>query len=124
MIQFGSHLTGSILQPRTAAMKSLPIPRLILVGALLFMRQSGSSAQEPGLPTVQFAGVGQYFVNRDSGSFTLAITLSTPSADAVTVQWSTANGSATSPQDYSAGSDTAVFPPGTTRLEIQIAIAN
>ena len=55
-------------------------------------------------------------------SFT--VTLATPSNKAVTVQYATANGTATAGADYSAASGTLTFAPGETTKTITVAVMN
>jgi hypothetical protein len=61
---------------------------------------------------------------RSDGTFAIKITLSAPSADFVTVQWTTEDGSATASEDYVAASDTAIFKPGSTEQTIQVTLIN
>lgn len=51
-----------------------------------------------------------------------AVMLSTPSDNAVTVGWDTANGTAVSPRDYTAKSDTLTFAPGVTKLTTLVTV--
>ncbi len=60
----------------------------------------------------------------DSGTTDVAVdvTLAQPVVDTVTVDWSTANGSAQAGEDYVAASGTLTFPAGTTVETIHVAI--
>ena len=65
-------------------------------------------------PTI---AVGDITVVEGTGGNTTAsfsVTLSAPSGFTVTVNFTTANGSATAPSDYTATSGTVTFAPGTT----------
>jgi large repetitive protein len=50
------------------------------------------------------------------------VTLSAPGSSAVTVNWTTANGSATAPADYGADSGTLTFNPGETSQQIVVLV--
>ena len=50
------------------------------------------------------------------------VTLSVASSSTVTVNYATANGTATAPQDYTAVSGTLMFAPGTTTQTITVAV--
>jgi hypothetical protein len=90
--------------------------------AFAFHFLAGGVAQAQ--PTVQFEGVGQYVAYRTDGTFKINITLSEASSDVVTVQWTTFDGTATSPADYIAAADTAIFPAGSTQQQIQVTLVN
>jgi choice-of-anchor B domain-containing protein len=53
---------------------------------------------------------------------TLAVTLSAPSAQTVTVNWATADGTATAGLDYTAGAGTLTFLPGATVQPIDVTM--
>jgi hypothetical protein len=57
-----------------------------------------------------------------STAATFTVTLSAASGKTVTVDWATANGSATSPSDFTAGSGTLTFVPGDTSESIAVAV--
>ena len=50
------------------------------------------------------------------------VTLSAPSGRSVTVDYATDTGTATAPADYTAASGTLTFGPGTTSLQIPVAV--
>ena len=60
----------------------------------------------------------------NSGSVNAVFTVSTPHApfQTVSVQFATVNGTAASPQDYTAHSGTLTFLPGTTSQTVTIAV--
>jgi hypothetical protein len=60
----------------------------------------------------------------DSGTTTASFTvrLSAPSGRTVTVDWATADGSATQPTDYLPGSGTATFTPGDTSETVGVTV--
>ena len=57
-----------------------------------------------------------------STTFTFTVTLSVPSATPVTVNYSTANGTATAGEDYTAESGTLTFAPGETTKTVTIRV--
>jgi CSLREA domain-containing protein len=61
--------------------------------------------------------------NSGTTSATFEVTLSVPTTNTVTVNYATANGSATAGSDYAATGGTVVFAPGVTSRNITIAIA-
>jgi T1SS-143 domain-containing protein len=68
--------------------------------------------------------VNDISVNEDAGTATFTVTLSNPSASPVTVGYSTADGTAVAPGDYTAGSGTLTFAPGVTSQTVTVPIAN
>jgi hypothetical protein len=60
--------------------------------------------------------------NSGTKNLTFTVTLSPASTESVTVEYATADGTATQPSDYIATSDTLSFAPGETTKEILIAI--
>ncbi len=63
-------------------------------------------------------------VNEAAGTITFTITLDQPTSANVSVNYATANGSATSGADYSAVSGTVSFAPGTITRTVSVNIAN
>jgi hypothetical protein len=55
---------------------------------------------------------------------TVTVRLSTPSGKPVTVNYATANGTATAGSDYAASTGTLVFNPGTTTRGVTVAVAS
>ena len=53
---------------------------------------------------------------------TFTVTLAPTAAGIVTVQYATANGTATSPGDYAAAANTLTFPPGGATQTIPVTI--
>jgi hypothetical protein len=53
---------------------------------------------------------------------TFTLTLSAPSAAAVTVRWGTVNGTATAGRDYVAGGGRVTFAPGQTRRKVSVVV--
>ncbi len=52
----------------------------------------------------------------------VTVSLGWPALDTVTVDWATADGTARNGEDYSGGSGTLSFPPGTTSGEIRVPV--
>ncbi|MGD9563412.1 MAG: Calx-beta domain-containing protein [Pyrinomonadaceae bacterium] len=76
---------------------------------------------ETGLPALSVADVTRNEGNSPN-TLDLTVTLSSASTQPVTVNYSTADGSATSPSDYVAASGQVVFAPGETSRPISINI--
>ena len=76
------------------------------------------------LPTIQFAPT-TYTVSESSISVGLTVTLSRAYQNTITVNYSTSNGTASSPSDYAAVTGGSVsFPGGSTSASITITINN
>ena len=63
-------------------------------------------------------------VDEDAGTATFTVSLSTASASPVTVDYSTADGTATAGIDYTAASGTLTFAPGATTQTIAVPISD
>ncbi len=61
-------------------------------------------------------------VAEDAGPLVLAVTLSPASSGTVTVDYATADGSATEPSDYTSTSGTLTFAPGETSMTISVPL--
>ncbi len=72
-------------------------------------------------PTVQFSAP-TYSVNEGVGSATITVTLNTISSLPVTVTYATSNGTAISPDDYTAVSGTLIFAPIQTSKTFTVTI--
>jgi uncharacterized repeat protein (TIGR01451 family) len=72
-------------------------------------------------PTIALSSA-TYTVGEGDGTATLTATLSNPSAFTVTVDYESANGTATAGDDYTAISDTLTFAPGDTSGAFTVAI--
>jgi hypothetical protein len=73
----------------------------------------------PGISISEFSTVEG---RSGSTTFTFTVTLSAPSATPITVNYSTANGTATAGEDYTAASGTVTFAPGETTRTITIKV--
>ncbi len=61
-------------------------------------------------------------IRESLGSAVFELKLSAPSGREVTVDYATADGSATAPDDYQSGAGTVTFPPGTNSRTVTVAI--
>ncbi len=92
-------------------------------------RQEASGGQRDAFvaklsqPTVAL-GAATASVAEGAGAITLTVTLSTASPVTVTVDYTTANGTATAGSDYTAQSGTLTFAPGVTTQLISVPIAD
>jgi len=78
---------------------------------------------DPGEPVVlAVADASVLEGNRGTRRLDLTVTLSQSSADSVTVNYATANGTAVATQDYAAASGTLTFQPGETSRTISVSI--
>jgi len=78
-----------------------------------------TAAAEP--PTVQL-GTDLYSVGESSGVLTVAVTLNIASGDTVTVDYATADGTATAGSDYTSAAGTLIFVPGDTNETFALTI--
>ena len=76
---------------------------------------------DDSVPTVSVTGKT---VNEGAGSVTLSVTLNGPTTDAVTVDWSTADQTATSPTNYLGASGTVTFAPGQTAATVTVTVVD
>ncbi len=60
--------------------------------------------------------------NSGQSTLTFTVTLSNPSPNTVSVNWATADGTATAPADYISGSGTLSFPAGTLSKSFGVAV--
>jgi hypothetical protein len=73
-------------------------------------------------PSISISDVSKAEGRNGSTLFKFTVTLSAPSATPVTVNYSTANGTATALDDYTAASGTLTFAPGETTKTITIRV--
>jgi hypothetical protein len=73
-------------------------------------------------PSISIGDVSKAEGRGGTTMFTFTVTLSAPSATAVTVSYITANGTATALDDYTAASGTLTFAPGETTKTITIRV--
>jgi Calx-beta domain len=68
--------------------------------------------------------IGPASLAENGGSLSFPVTLSTASSGTVTVDFTTADGTATAGSDYTAGAGTVTFAPGETAKTISVAVLN
>ena len=76
----------------------------------------------PAVPSLSIADVSVQEGNSGTRLMTFTVTLSAAAAGAVTVAYSTADGTATSGSDYVAANGTLTFAPGETSKTIQVTV--
>ena len=74
-------------------------------------------------PTIQFT-TGQYSFNENAGTVTIPVTLTGSTSLPASVNYAVTGGTATAGSDYTGGSGTLSFSPGTTSASVSINIAN
>lgn len=75
------------------------------------------------VPSISVGDAAAVEGNSGAGSLTFAVTLSAPTTNSVTVDFATADGSASAGTDYAAGGGTLVFAPGVTSQTITVVVA-
>jgi hypothetical protein len=90
-------------------------------GTLATAQATGTIANDDDPPTLSIAGAT---VSESAGSAVLTVTLSGATDLPATVGWATAEGTATVPSDYAAGSGTLTFAPGETSKTVTVTIAD
>jgi len=84
---------------------------------------TGTITNDDAVPTLSAAGVSLNEGNSGTQNALVTVTLSAASGVTATVNFATANGTASSGSDYTATSGTLTFPPGVTTQTIAIPIA-
>ncbi|PPU76661.1 putative Ig domain-containing protein [Xanthomonas cucurbitae] len=82
----------------------------------------GTIVNDDALPALSIDDVSVNEGNSGTVTATFTVSLSAASAQAVTVNYATANGSATAGSDYTAGSGTLNFAPGVTTQTVVITV--
>jgi ELWxxDGT repeat protein len=116
---------GTVLAADVApgAAPSAPERMRPAAGQLFFSADDGITGRELWtlpLPGTLWAGDAQAV--ESGGSVTFTVSLTTPSASAVTVQYATVNGTAAAPGDYTASAGTLTFAPGTTSRTVVVPV--
>ena len=81
-----------------------------------------SGAQSTSVPTVSIANATVNEGNSGTSIASFAVSLSKAAAKTVTVGYSTANGTATAGQDFTAASGTLTFAPGVVSQTVKVAV--
>ncbi len=82
----------------------------------------GTITNDDSLPSASVADVSVAEGSAGTTSAPFTVTLSNPSAFTATVDWATADGTATAGSDYTAGSGTLTFDPGVTTQPISVEV--
>ena len=87
---------------------------------------TGTISNDDSPPTLSISGGSAYEYYLGGfpgyGSVTFTVTLSASSSSTVTVDYSTSDGTATAPSDYTAASGTVTFSPGTVSQDIVVTL--
>lgn len=73
-------------------------------------------------PAISIGNVSQAEGNSGTTPFHFQVTLSAPSAQTVTVNYATADGTATAPSDYASASGVVTFTPGQTSQQVTVNV--
>ncbi len=82
----------------------------------------GTITDDDASPTLSINDVTVTEGNAGTANATFTVTLSAASGQAVTVNYETANGTATQPDDYASSNGTLTFAPGETTKTITVAV--
>lgn len=83
---------------------------------------TGTITNDDAVPALSISSPSQVEGSSGTSPMTFVVTLSSPSGQTVTVDYSTANGTATAGSDYSAASGTLTFTPGVTSRNLSVLI--
>lgn len=83
---------------------------------------NGTITNDDNQPTISISDVTQAEGTGANSDFNFTVTLSNPSYQTVTVDYSTADGTATAPSDYIVQSGTVTFAPGETTKTITVQV--
>jgi len=83
---------------------------------------NGTIVNDDGAPTLLINNVSQAEGNGGTTNFVFTVTLTGSTAQTVTVNYVTANGTATAPGDYASTSGTLTFAPGTLTQTITVPV--
>ena len=87
-----------------------------------FYYGTGTIVNDDVAPTLSIDSVSHNEGNNGVTPYVFTVTLSQASAQTVTVDYSTADGTATAPSDYNSAGGTVTFPPGTTTKTITVLV--
>ena len=93
------------------------------VGATIAVAQGTGTILNDDAATLAINNVSQNELHTGSSNFDFTITLSAPSATAVTVDYTTTAGSATAGDDYTSTTGTATIPAGSTTATVSVPVA-
>lgn len=82
----------------------------------------GTIQNDDAQPTISIGDLSQAEGNAGTSSFDFAVTLSNPSDQTITVHYTTIDGTATQPSDYSNAGSTVTFMPGATSETVSASV--
>jgi uncharacterized repeat protein (TIGR01451 family) len=109
--------TGGTIQNVNYTIEGTGVPPI--AGPPVFTTVTGGGG---GMPSISINNASRREGDSGTSILQFLVTLSAPSGTNVTVDFQTANGTATAGQDYQANSGTLLFTPGDTSQTIQITI--
>ncbi|MCC7265239.1 MAG: hypothetical protein IT369_22255 [Candidatus Latescibacteria bacterium] len=83
---------------------------------------TGTISNDDPVPGIAVNNAAAAEGNSESSTLSFAVTLSNPGSQTITVQYATANGSATAGSDYTAASGTLSFAPGETSKTVAVSV--
>jgi hypothetical protein len=92
-------------------------------GTVARVQGLGTIVNDDGAPSISVADISVAEGHAGTSAATFLLTLSAPSDLAASVNYTTADGTATSGSDYTAASGTASFAPGATTAEITVLVS-
>jgi hypothetical protein len=110
----------SLDEPDETVVVTLGVPANATLGATRVHTTTILDNDPPPVLTISDATIVEGDVGSKTAVFT--VTLSGPSSQIVTVNYTTANGSATAPGDYTATSGSLTFPAGTVARTIAVTV--
>jgi hypothetical protein len=103
--------------------ETLQVSLLYPAGAVLGDSSGiGTIRDNDGPPTLSIADAAQNEGDSNPTPYTLTVTVSQPSGKEITVDYATANGTATQPGDYAATTGTLIIPAGTANKTFTIPV--
>jgi hypothetical protein len=112
----------SFVVPANAAGKTVRVKVTIRANRQSATRIARFRVLGPPAPSVAVADTSATEGNESGGRLSFAVTLSAPATQSVSVDYATADGSATAPSDYTAASGTLTFKRGETTKTIPVEV--
>lgn len=108
--------------PATAGGKALTVTLTAHAGTLSATKRVTYVVPQPSPPALSIHGAAVAEGNSGTTPLSFQVTLSHPAVKAVTVSYSTAEGTATAPSDYADADGTLTFAPGQTTKAIVVSV--
>ncbi len=112
----------SLVVPANAAGKQLKVKLTIKAGSKSTTKVATFRIQGAPTPSLSIGDVTAAEGNTGTTTFSFPVTLSTASTQAVSVNYTTADATATIPSDYATASGTLTFQPGETAKTIPVSV--